>query len=200
MLPGARVVYYCVDDFTKWPGFDIELVREMEHHLIQRADVIVAASPKLRDRLAKWGKPVHLLTHGVDFDHFGSSVLVEHHCLAGIRKPRVGFFGLVDSRMDQQLLCDVAKRMPEVSFVLAGPVQASVRQLTMCGNIHLPGPIPYLELPAFVSGMDVLCVPYKSGHLGDSLSPLKLKEYLVTGKPITARAHRLRTGTRTVTT
>ena len=183
-LPNARVVYYCVDDFTKWPGFDADLVCQMEQRLIERADVLIAASQTLCDRLAVRGKPVYLLTHGVDVDHFGRAASVEHHCLTKIPKPRVGFFGVIDNRVDQRLLNDVARRMPNISFVFAGPVEAPVAELAKCSNVHFPGVVPYLELPAFVSGIDALLIPYKTDALGNSLSPLKLREYLVTGKPV----------------
>jgi len=180
----ALVVYYCVDDFSEWPGLDAELVREMEQRLIERADVFIATSSRLRERLAAFGKPTHLLTHGVDVAHFSRQASEEHLCLRGIQKPRAGFFGLIDARMDQELLGLVADRMPEMAFVLAGPVEAPVRALSARKNVHFTGPIAYDQLPSLIAGLDVLLIPYVAGALGDSLSPLKLKEYLATGKPI----------------
>jgi glycosyltransferase involved in cell wall biosynthesis len=183
-LPSATVVYYCVDDFTQWPGVNKEVVSRMERRLVARADILIAASPALRDRLAGCGRPVHLLTHGVDVDLFTRIVSEEHESLGAIPRPRAGFFGLIDARTDQELLAEVARRMPDMSFVLSGPVEAPVGQLACCSNVHFTGPVPYTQLPSLISGLDVLLLPYRLDALGNSLSPLKLKEYLVTGRPI----------------
>jgi glycosyltransferase involved in cell wall biosynthesis len=182
LLRGATVVYYCVDDFTQWPGLDASLVREMEQRLIARADAIVATSSKLYDRLAAFGKPTHLLTHGVDLELFSREESVAHQHLLGIPKPRAGFFGLIDARMDQELVASLAKRMPDWSFVLAGPVEVATEGLSKLDNVHFTGPIPYRELPSLIAGLDVLMIPYAPGEFADTLSPLKLKEYLATGK------------------
>lgn len=183
LLRHATVVYYCVDDFALWPGHQAELVRDMEQRLIARADVLVAASPKLYERLAASGKPTVLLTHGVDVDLF-TQPRTAHARLAGIPKPRAGFFGLIDARLDERLIAEVAERMPDFSFVLSGPIELQLETLARQPNVHFTGPIPYRELPSLVAALDVLFIPYSVGELGDTLSPLKLKEYLVTGKPI----------------
>lgn len=184
LLRGATVVYYCVDDFAQWPGLDASLVREMEQRLIARADVLVATSSKLYDRLAASGKPTHLLTHGVDFELFSRQETAEHGRLTGIPRPRAGFIGLIDARMDQGLVASVAKQMPDWSFVFSGPVEVPVDPLSSLANVRLTGPIPYAELPSLIAGLDVLIIPYAPGEFADTLSPLKLKEYLATGKPI----------------
>jgi glycosyltransferase involved in cell wall biosynthesis len=181
---GRRVVYYCVDDFSQWPGLDSRLVRSMEDRLVRRADVIVATSENLRARLALSGKPTHLLTHGVDAVHFTQSDVPEHAVLAAIARPRVGYFGLIDDRMDRNLVAAVARAMPEVAFVFAGPVEADLSQLRAIPNVTFTGRLPYAELPSFIAGLDVLLLPYKADEFGDTLAPLKLKEYLITGKPV----------------
>jgi hypothetical protein len=184
LLSGSTVVYYCVDDFSLWPGMDGELVREMESRLIARADILVASSSTLYDRLSSSGKPAILLSHGVDVDLFSSRSTQKHECLAGIPRPRAGFFGLIDGRIDLHLMSAVAESSPEFSFVFAGPRDIPVDKLASLRNVHFTGPIAYSELPALIAGIDVLLIPYASGALADSLSPLKLKEYLATGKPI----------------
>jgi hypothetical protein len=184
LLRGATVVYYCVDDFAQWPGLDEGLVRNMEERLIARADVLVATSSKLYDRLAASGKPTHLLTHGVDLELFSRQEAEEHERLSGISKPRAGFFGLIDARMDQELVAAVATKMPDWSFVLAGPVEIPIERLSKRKNVHFLGPIPYRALPSLIAGLDVLIIPYAAGEFADTLSPLKLKEYLATGKPV----------------
>jgi glycosyltransferase involved in cell wall biosynthesis len=180
----STVVYYCVDDFAEWPGLDRERVRQMEERLIARADMLVATSAKLYDRLRASGKPTHLLTHGVDIELFSQQAAAEHACLAGIPKPRAGFFGLFDGRTDQNLIASLADRMPDFSFVFSGPIESPTDRLAAHRNVHFTGPVSYEELPSLIKGLDVLFIPYLTGDFADALSPLKLKEYLVTGKPI----------------
>jgi glycosyltransferase involved in cell wall biosynthesis len=180
----CKVVYYCVDDFSLWPGVESALVREMETRLIARADLIIAASSALQQRFEEVRKPASLLTHGVDVEMFSVPAGRELESLRDIRCPRVGFYGLVDGRMDWELLVNLARRMPSISFVFAGPLDASVGTPPIVNNIHFIGAIAYEKLPEFILGMSVLILPYKRNELGKVLSPLKIKEYLSTSKPV----------------
>ena len=184
LLRGRKVIYYCVDDFSLWPGLEADVVRNMEANLIERANSIIAVSDTLYRRLAKSGKPTRLLTHGVDLEMFSTPVESELPLLNEIPKPRVGFFGLIDGRMDWELIVSLAQQMPDTAFVLAGPVDASARQLPQIANVHVVGAVRYAELPQLIAGLDVLILPYRAGPLAAALSPLKLKEYLATGKPV----------------
>ncbi len=183
-LGSARIVYYCVDDFAQWPGFEHDLVRRMERELIERSHVLIATSRSLYDRLSTNGKPTYLLTHGVDLRLFGSEVATEHACLAQIPRPRAGYFGLFDERSDQDLIASLARRLPNYSFVLTGPVATNISRLQALANVHFTGPVRYEELPALVKGLDALFIPYLVNDFTATISPLKLKEYLATGKPV----------------
>ncbi|MDJ0701608.1 MAG: hypothetical protein QNJ07_17310 [Woeseiaceae bacterium] len=177
-------VYYCVDDFSEWPGLDKKLILAMESELLQRVDIILATSEGLRARLAETGKPVAMLEHGVDLAHFSQVAAEDHACLRDIPSPRAGFFGLIDGRMDQGLLSSLAKACPDLQIVLAGPAEVSTSELSKLANVHMVGRIPYAELPQLIRGLDTLIIPYKVNELAKALSPLKLKEYLATGKRI----------------
>src|SRR5208283_5183942 len=120
----SGVIYYCVDDFTEWPGLAQKLVRKMEDELIEKSDRLIATSQKLFDRLSKSGKPAYLLTHGVDTEFFQQNIAREHALLDGISRPRVGYYGLFDERSDHALLAELALRMPDVSFVITGRVES----------------------------------------------------------------------------
>ena len=180
----ARIVYYCVDDFSRWPGLEHALVREMEASLVAKANVLIATSRNLFAMLSATGRSVQLLTHGVDIEHFSRIAPSEHACLSKIPTPRAGYFGLFDERSNQALLAEVARAMPDVAFVITGPVETDVASLSACANVHFTGPLPYRELPALIRGLEALFIPYVVDELTDSISPLKLKEYLVTGKPV----------------
>jgi glycosyltransferase involved in cell wall biosynthesis len=183
-LNARSIIYYCVDDFTQWPGLDHQLVREMDRLMIEAADVLVATSKKLETRLSATGKPTYLLQHGVDLDLFGRESAAEHACLASVPRPRAGYFGLFDQRTDLALIAMLARRMPDFSFVFTGPVTADVHELKAIPNVHFTGPVPYHVLPEVIAGLDVLFIPYLVNDFTDSISPLKLKEYMVTGKPV----------------
>ncbi len=179
-----RAVYYCVDDFSDWAGLKKDLVHSMEEELTRKSDVFIATSQNLYDKLSKQGKQVHLLTHGVDYDFFKKAPADEHVLLEGIPKPRVGYFGLFDQRSDQSLLLELAKRMPDISFVITGNFETDTSDFLKQKNIYLTGSIPYNELPAMAGGWDVCMLPYKLNKLTDAIQPLKIKEYLATGKPV----------------
>lgn len=183
-IPNVGIVYYCVDDFSEWPGLDRQAVLDMESSLIEKCDVFLATSNTLFDRLQESGKPTYYLPHGVDIDLFSSQATRQHEALDGVPAPRAGFFGLFDDRSDQALIAALAASMPDVSFVIAGSVETSIDRLASIDNVYFVGQIDYLRLPELISGLQVLFIPYHVNALSDALSPLKLKEYLVTGRPV----------------
>jgi glycosyltransferase involved in cell wall biosynthesis len=179
-----KIVYYCVDDFSLWPGLNRPLVERMEDRLIGKADRLLATSRRLYSRLVGSGRDVTLFSHGVDLELFGSPAAALHPLLAKVPAPRVGYFGLFDERSDQALLAGVAEAMPKVSFVFTGPVNVKTAVLRRLSNVHFTGPVPYAELPSVIFGLRVLLIPYKVERFTDAISPLKLKEYLATGMPV----------------
>lgn len=181
-----KIVYYCVDNFSEWPGLDRSLVRLMEEKLTQKANCIVVTSSNLYDHHKSIGKPITLMTHGVDVEHFSVLPEREHPLLAKIPKPRVGYYGLFDERSDQNLLAAISTQLPSVSFVITGKVETDIRSLDKLPNVHFVGSVPYKELPSVVVGWEACILPYKRNKLTDNISPLKLKEYIATGKPIVA--------------
>jgi glycosyltransferase involved in cell wall biosynthesis len=179
-----KVVYYCVDDFTEWPGLLHEMVREMESALIEKSDCIITTSESLYDKFRKTGKPVHLLTHGVDINHFNTRLSTEHPLLGTIPKPRIGYFGLFDERSDQYLLRVLAENLPEVSIVITGDVVVDVADLEAFPNVYFTGPVSYSDLPSIVAGWEMCLLPYKNNIQTSSINPLKIKEYIATGLPV----------------
>ena len=79
---------------------------------------------------------------------------------------------------------DIARLLPEVSFVITGDIETDISRLQKFNNIYFTGSVPYVELPKIASGFDICMLPYKIKKLTDSIQPLKFKEYLATGKPI----------------
>ena len=104
--------------------------------------------------------------------------------MENIPKPRVGYFGLFDDRSDKNLLIEIARLLPDISFVITGDIETDISQLEKIKNVYFTSSIPYVELPQMVKGYDICMLPYKINKLTDSIQPLKFKEYLATGKPI----------------
>lgn len=179
-----RVVYYCVDNFTEWPGLQHALVQEMEEKLVAKADCIIATSEKLREKFKGTGKPVSLLSHGVDMYHFSRETPVEHHLLDSIPSPRIGYFGLLDERTDQRLLLDLARARPNISIIITGNVVVDVGDLRRMPNVYFTGSVPYADLPAMIAGWKMCILPYKDNIQTSTINPLKIKEYIATGLPV----------------
>jgi hypothetical protein len=188
-LPVRRWVYYCVDDFGQWPGLDQAPLRQMEEHLVRNADVIIAASETLCERLEKMGGAPQLLTHGVDLKHWGEGAeggtpLPE---VARLEKPLVVFWGLIDQRMDAALVRRLAADMTEGTIVLVGPVADPSPALFESNRVVRLPVIPYDALPHLARVAGVLVMPYADLPVTRAMQPLKLKEYLATGKPAVVR-------------
>ncbi len=189
LLPVARWVYYCVDDFGVWPGLDGRTLQEMEVTLIERADRLIAVSHTLQEKLQASGKPVELLSHGVDLQHWqGTEQLLPG--LEEIEPPIVLFWGLIDRRMDVALVRSLSERLQQEnrgSIVLMGPSDNPDPALLQMPRVILTGPQPYDHLPGWAQQAAVLVMPYDDLPVTRAMQPLKLKEYLATGRPVVAR-------------
>jgi hypothetical protein len=186
-LPVARWVYYCVDDFSKWPGMDPRAIAQMEERLARRADVLIAVSELLQQRLSQVGKPVHLLTHGVDLEHWRAAGTDPVPQLAGLERPLVLFWGLIDWQMDLAFLRRLASDLRRGTIVLVGPRTDHDPALFKIPRVAWVPRVPYEQLPAIAREAAVLVMPYIDAPGLRESQPLKLKEYLATDKPTVVR-------------
>jgi glycosyltransferase involved in cell wall biosynthesis len=184
-LPAARWVYYCVDDFTQWPGLDGAALRTLEESLVARADVLIAVSDTLRDRLAAMGRGSWLLTHGVDLDFWKADELQEPFPdFRQLSRPRAVFWGAIDRRMDLGLVRRLAADLEGGTVILVGPRDNPDPALFALEGVALRPAVPFRCLPALAREADVLIMPYADLPVTRAMQPLKLKEYLATGKPV----------------
>jgi glycosyltransferase involved in cell wall biosynthesis len=187
-LGAAHVVYYCVDDFAQWPGLDHAAVHRMEQSLIRQSDVLLATSDALQRALQRDGRQVHLFPHGVDLEFFGQPSGDEHPAVAPLQRPRAGFYGNLDERVDAELIEAVARARPEWMFVFAGPQAVRWPQLEALPNVRFIGAVAYRDLPRLADALDVLLLPYHVNAFTQTISPLKLNEYLASGRPVISAA------------
>jgi len=187
-FPAERVVYYCVDDFASFSGYDKTQVRRDEAELCRSADLVVTTALSLQQAKAPLNPRTLLVPHGVDYDHFRQACqeLPEPAELAGLGRPRFGFFGLIRDWVDLNLLAEVARRRPGWHFVLIGDSTVDLAAYRGLPNMHFLGRIPYARLPAYCRHFDVGLIPFKINELTRAVNPIKLREYLAAGLPVIA--------------
>jgi glycosyltransferase involved in cell wall biosynthesis len=181
---GCRVVRVA-DDTTAFSNVP-DAVRALEDAALASADAVFAVASSVRDRLAeRYANVVHL-PNGVEFELF-SADSPEPDDLAAIPGPRVLYVGATEYWFDADLVAQCARAMPEASFVLVGPrsprVEAAVADLR---NVHILGPRPYADVPAYMRGCDVGIVPFVRDDMVDAIHPIKVYEYLAAGLPVVA--------------
>ena len=186
-LPAERWVYYCVDDFRVWPGYDGSTMERMECDLLPRVDAVVAVSETLQRRLAALGRSSMLLTHGVDRQRWvvpSDGFPAEFHGLTG---PILLFWGVIDRRLDLDWLRKLGETLTHGQLVLVGPQEAPDPSLFSIPRLKLLPPVSFARLPYLAAAAELLMMPYADLPVTRAMQPLKFKEYLATGKPVVAR-------------
>ncbi len=187
-LPVARWVYYCVDDFSKWPGLDHAAINAMEEKLVRRSDTLIAVSEKLQNHLARLGKSSHLLTHGVDLQLWQARPNTNQKSpFADLEGPIILFWGLIDWQMDPAFLRRLSNDLNRGTIVLLGPHTDPHPSLFSIPRVVRRPRVAYENLPVYAHAADVLVMPYADLPGLRESQPLKLKEYLATDKPAVVR-------------
>lgn len=186
-LGESLVIYHCVDDFAAFSDAAVRDVLQGEKKLLEKADVVLAASLPLVELKRAVNRNTYLLRHGVDYEHFQRSTLDSTPIapeLENIPGPILGFHGWVADWVDVVVLADIARSRPDWSLVLVGKVDTDIEILRKLPNVHLLGHKPYARLPEFLRGFSVALLPFAEGPLTHSANPLKLREYLAAGLPV----------------
>jgi glycosyltransferase involved in cell wall biosynthesis len=184
-LPRSATIYYCVDRWTAFEGFDADTMERGEREMCENSDLVIASAEDLAERCARWSSNVHYVPHGVDYEHFAAAIdpgpIPED--IAAISEPRVGFFGLIHEWVDVDLIARLAESLP-FSFVVIGSAKTDMSPLRGLPNVHVLGRRPYSELPAYSRGFHAAIVPFRMTELTASVNPIKLREYAAAGMPI----------------
>ncbi|HZH78693.1 MAG TPA: glycosyltransferase family 1 protein [Archangium sp.] len=191
-LKPSAVVYDCMDELSAFRGAPPALLqREVE--LLQRADVVFTGGQSLYEAKKDRHPNVHAFPSSVDVAHFATArhPLPEPADQASIPHPRLGFFGVVDERMDLELLAAVADARPDWQLVILGPVvKIDPASLPRRPNLHFLGGKLYTELPTYLASWDVALMPFARNESTRFISPTKTPEYLAAGKPVVSTSIR----------
>jgi UDP-galactopyranose mutase len=192
MLPFSRhleadcTVYDCMDELANFKFAPPELL-PLEQELMGLADLVFTGGYSLYEAKRERHLSVHAFPSSVDVKHFSQARAKQPDPAdqARLPRPRIGFYGVIDERMDLELLSEVAAARPDWTFVMIGPVvKISPDDLPTQPNIAWLGPKDYAELPAYLSGWDVAMMPFAINEATKFISPTKTPEYLAAGRPV----------------
>ena len=191
-LPSSLKVYECVDHDETLAKDERHrrLVREREEQTCREADVIISITEELAANCRRYNPRSLVVNGGVDLQFFGRASLPETTVpadMARLPKPVLGYLGGLDPwKMNVDLLKFIAQSRPEWSIALVGFVWYGfdARSFEPCRNIHVLGPKPYDDLPAYVKGMDVALMPFPLNGITLHGDAIKMYEYLAAGKPV----------------
>jgi UDP-galactopyranose mutase len=189
--PLARV-YDCMDELSAFKNAPKALLA-LEAELFQKADLVLTGGHALYEAKQQLHHNIHAFPSSVDREHFAQARVAQAdpEDQAAIPHPRLGFFGVIDERMDLALLEGVARLRPSWQLVMLGPVvKIDESELPRLDNIHYLGGKTYADLPRYVAGWDVALMPFAKNESTRFISPTKTPEYLAAGKPVVSTSIR----------
>jgi UDP-galactopyranose mutase len=179
-------VYDCMDELSAFRGAHSQLPA-LEKKLFRHVDLVFTGGQSLYEAKCNQHSSVYAFPSSIDAAHFGKARIAagDPEDQASIPHPRLGFFGVIDERFDNELLQQVATRRPDWNFVMIGPiVKIHPDSLPKLPNIHYLGPKKYDELPDYLAGWDIALLLFARNESTRFISPTKTPEYLAAGKPV----------------
>lgn len=190
LLSPCAVIYDCMDELAMFLNAPPQLLAR-EAALLQWADVVFTGGPSLYR--AKQGRHtnLHCLPSSVDAQHFrqvaasATETLSEAADQQPLPRPRLGFYGVIDERIDLPLLDTLAQAHPDWQLVMVGPVvKINPASLPRHPNLHYLGQRKYEQLPAYLAGWDLCLLPFAHNHATRFISPTKTLEYMAAERMI----------------
>jgi UDP-galactopyranose mutase len=186
-VAASAIVYDCMDELSGFLGAPPELL-ELEKELLSRASIVFTGGQSIWEAKRDRHPSCHAFPSSVDAEHFASArrtSRADPPDQASIPRPRIGFYGVVDERMDTELVAAIADARPDWQIVIVGPVvKIDPKTLPQRRNLHWIGQRSYAELPAYLAGWDVAFMPFAINAATKFISPTKTLEFLAAGKPI----------------
>ena len=182
----ALIIYDCMDELSAFKNAP-PMLTQREEQLMQQADIVFTGGKSLYEAKKNKHHNIYCFPSSIDRRHFekARSLNIDLSDQQDIPFPRIGFFGVIDERMDIRLLADMAALKPHWHFILIGPVvKINPDDLPRPANIHYLGIKTYNELPYYISKWDVAMMPFAINESTKFISPTKTPEYLAAGKPV----------------
>jgi glycosyltransferase involved in cell wall biosynthesis len=180
-------VFDAVDDWLTHSSYArfIPTLKNNYQTIKEQSDLIFTVSKSLKEELFKDNDNTHWLPNAVDLELFQSETKITPR-LNNLPSPIIGFLGILQDRIDLEILHYLAKNNPEKSIVLAGPIWKNFpkQSFEKYKNVHFLGPVPFDEIPSLYNGFDVGIIPYKVNDFIKSTDPMKFYEYLAAKLPI----------------
>jgi glycosyltransferase involved in cell wall biosynthesis len=189
------VVYHVTDEYSAFPTVtDPASFREKEAALMRRADLVIVTSAALLESHQPFNKHTYLVPNAVDFQSYQQHLVDPPPARLGngqdtINRPRIGYAGALNEKVDYHLLAQVAQMRPDWQLVLIGNLDLysqpdKADALQGLPNVHWLGRLPLAQLPAAISSLDVCLMPYERNAWTANIDSLKLYEYMACGKPV----------------
>ncbi len=191
-LAPLGIIYDCMDELSLFAGAP-PILRQRELELFRRADLVFTGGQSLYEAKRLQHPRVWAFPSSVDVPHFkqARAITEDPADQAAIPHPRLGFYGVIDERLDLRLLTELADLRPDWQFVLVGPVvKIDPAILPRRPNIHYLGPKSYTDLPKYLAGWDVALLPFARNDSTRFISPTKTPEYLAAGRPVVSTSIR----------
>jgi UDP-galactopyranose mutase len=188
VLKPSLLVYDVMDQLSAFRGAPTEL-KDQERMLLRRAHVVFTGGASLYRAKLAYNPHTFLLPSGVEIDHFAPAANREQierpTDMPHMQGPVIGYYGVIDERMDLDLIRRIAAERPHWQIVLVGPIaKLDQAELPQAPNIHYLGMKTYDQLPSYLAYFDVALVPFMQSDATRYLSPTKTLEYMAARKPI----------------
>ena len=180
------IVYDCMDELSAFKFAPVE-IKLLEAEMFQKADLIFTGGHSLFQAKKNLHNNIYPFPSSIEKEHFSLARQIsndppDQHT---IPHPRIGFFGVIDERMNIELIAKIAEEKPEWHFVMIGPViKIDPASLPRPQNIHYLGGKTYQDLPGYLSGWDLAMIPFALNESTQFISPTKTPEYLSAGRPV----------------
>lgn len=186
----GTIIYDCMDELSLFKGAPKELI-DQEKYLLSHADIVFTGGRALYESKSNAHSFVHCFPSSVDRRHFekANSNIEIPEDIKNLKKPIVGYFGVIDERIDLELLQKTAQKLPEVTFLMIGPLaKIGEEDLPREANIHYTGMRSYDQLPNYLKAFDIAMMPFALNDATKFISPTKTLEFMAAGVPIVSTA------------
>lgn len=185
--PPRRSVYHCIDPIIK--SYSARHGHYLEAQAVQVADLVVTTSPFLKRKMETYHPNTHCVPNAANFSLSQQATLPEtpiYPAVAKLPGPRIGYVGNIERRIAYDWLIEIFRSQPDWHLVMVGPCDHDFipAEFSTLSNVHLLGPVPHPQLPEVLKGFDVALIPFQRDEVSAQIYPLKLFEYLGSGKPV----------------